>query len=588
MQGNTLLVLLIVAWAGQAFTFLPLSRTFNSKQGLNILLLLAVGQLFSSSLLSLYHCWSLAVSAPALLTGLLHSLTWLSVLPAVLMCGVAPAVTLTSLLSVVASWLVIRVCGQMEVLVSDPGETIDLSSVLLMVVLAGAGAVCATVITAHRVDVAGTAFDETQVKPTAALLPLPSRLPSQLNGRSGPSHILLQRCRAISFESSSRSPELSSSPLRINTGSVSVHTEQHRSSTLQSTLYLDCTDDSVDSGGMVHCRQQTGDQWRQQHYDTIARETVASDWKEKELGWMRSTSSRSVITMLAEPIADACSTDATIIVSSTKLLPSESAFCVSAISLRLSTSPNVRLAVACISCVCSAAFSAVYLLPLYAVNEFGMERQAPMGEHILGKDAAMVAALILARLTHSLLTQRDNSLSPPSSLITSVADSSIPLLHIAAVGPAIASSTSSVLFTNLRRLSSSFSFSHLFVALLYLLCGCPSSLSFYYFHDVLQHYSSAANFGWYFFSFANDHYLPLTVLVQAAITSAVVESDGAWQRWSGRWRREEQRRIQAEEEMGESAAPKVCSFGIVSLWVMSLLLGSLGNFVIISNGLQRV
>ena len=100
-----------------------------------------------------------------------------------------------------------------------------------------------------------------------------------------------------------------------------------------------------------------------------------------------------------------------------------------------------------------------------------------------------------------------------------------------------------------------------------LLCGSLNAVAFHVLYDILP--ANPQFCGWYFYSFPNDHYSPLTVFVHLAYVAVLTEAWEAWERW----------------RVGGGRRCSACTEAVQ--WVVGLLLASVGQVMIVTNVLQR-
>ena len=583
LDENTLMMLMMLAWLGEAVTLLPLSRCRNAVSALLCLLFIALGQLLCSTTLYAYEEWQIEFTGAAVLAGLLQSLSWIVLLPAVLLCGFASSITLTSLLSVPVWWLVVWVCGAQRWLSCDSWETISLHNLVLGLLLCAIGCALAAVLVGWRVK---ARCEEAVASPHSASTVIaaapspPSAVVSSIRSynRAPPARLRVHRY-PISLDPATASPTLSdvsptSSPTGRDSPASSIDTLSASYSSALDFLrtewqsspsqwpFSHLADDFDDSDTAASQRR---------YYDAIALETEDSDDEQKEDMRSRTISELSVISVMSSKQTDSQSKQQLQAhVEAAATLPPPQLLSL----FHAPTTPFARIAATSLSCLSSAVFQSSCLLPIYANSQYGLERQLAMGPYMVGMSATAAVCLIftycaynVVRAAHSRsLADVAGDSAPPAGLLHR-SPSATPLLPVATTKGAVPTiNIAAILFSLLT-----FPLPFFLPGLLCLLAGAASALSFAFFHHLLQLPDVFANFGWYSTGFLNDHYNHLTALVPPAIAATLATLtarllDGPPSRGTG----------------GVSVGR------VVAVWWMAMLLGSLGNFWIISNGLVRV
>ena len=228
-------------------------------------------------------------------------------------------------------------------------------------------------------------------------------------------------------------------------------------------------------------------------------------------------------------------------------------------------SPHVQLAVVMASCTVCGLIDTASLVPLYAVAPYEMQRVVGMGPWMLGRSVGLLVPLLLL---HFASTSRwcgpSMSVEESGSETAAVQGAflsawpslcSLPLLPHATSRPSFSSSPMS------RRDSPTAPSVGFPVA-----CGALSSAAFFLVHHGLPVWSGS---NWIFASYPNDHYASLTAYVPVAFAVGFIEiTERAGRREGERWMRS-----------------GCCSES--ALWIVGLVLANCGQFVAISNVLQR-
>ena len=569
---------MVIAWFGEAVMLLPLSRCRHATSALLCLLVVAVGQLLCSATLSSQYQWTVVLSGCVALAGALQSLSWLLLLPAVLLSGFASSITLSSLLSVPAWWLIVVMCGAQRWLQCDSWETITWPNLLVGLLLCTIGCAMSMVIVGWRVK-AACADNNTSCSSPVPLVAAPPSPPVSFRSsvrsyhRAPPSRLRVHRY-SLSVDLSTASPVLSdtSSPagrdspvssISSPTSSASysfpldfLPTERQWSPSQSPFLHL--TDDTEDSDIAAS---------RRRYYDAIALETEDSDDEQKDDERSRRVNDLSCLSAVC--LVDMQQPELTKIDEAVATMPPSQPLLFS----DLVTTPTARITATAVSCLSSAVCQSSRLLPLYVDSPYGLERAFAMGPYMIGVSATTVVCLILAYVAYSILLSTclrsevtvvddDHSRGGPLRRSPS-ATSLLPKTNFKAVPVLSMATLLSPLFTS--------PLPFLFPCLLCLVYGAASAFSFAFFHQLLQLPDFDGQFGWYSTDFLNDHYAPITALAPSAIAVMCAALMG-----------------RLLDGPGSSGMGGVGTGRVVAVWLMSMLLGSLGNFWIISNGLIRV
>ena len=580
---NTLNILMMAAWLGEAATLLPLSRCRHTASALLCLLVVAIGQLLCSASLSAQQQWPVVFGSAAVLAGLLQVLSWLLLLPAVFLCGFATSITLSSLMAAPLWWLIVSVCGAQRWLQCDSWETLTAVNLSIGLSLCAIGCAVATVLVGWKVK-AACRRSATSELPAAALTVQPCAPPPFVSSirsymRAPPSRLRMVRYpTSLSLDLSTASPTLSdvSSPTGSDSPWPSLSSSFSSSVSYSSPLrFLDSlpsewhsspsrspfsqwTDDMDETDPTSHSRR---------YYDSIALETEDSDDEQKDDRHSERNSRLSDIATQPAPLMDVDMIqqhkhDEQVVLPASPSAPFPSA--------TVLYTPTARIAAAAVCCLSSAVCQSTRLLPLYADSKYGLERQQPMGQYMIGMSVTNLVCLVLVYGVYSV-SQAGYLASPvngaegsiPSASTMRRSPSATRLLPgpatTAAVPVSAAASMQSLLLSPLPCL---------FPVYLCLLAGAASALSFAFFHQLLQMTDYFDQFGWYSTDFPNDHYSPITALAPgglAAMSAAFISRVLDDQRGSG----------------------EVGGCRLATVWIIAILLGSLGNFWMVSNGLIK-
>ena len=578
LNQTTLLGLMLAAWLGEAAMLLPLSRCRHAGSAVLCLLAVAIGQLLCSATLSSEEEWPIAFGGGAVVVaGVLQALSWLLLLPAVFLCGFASSITLSSLLSLPVWWLIVWVCGAERWLSCDVWETLTVTNLLLGLLLCALGCALATVLVGWRVK--GACAESVSSQPSRVAIPRVPRVPHspqplvsilRSHTRSAPSRLHVQ-CYPISLDLRTASPVTSnhSSPAGRDSpdSAISSSTSSASSASYSSPLDFLPTDWQSSPSQSPFSHLDDGEESHHQYYDAIALETENSDDERKDERLSKKAPSHlcdiSVLPVVELPLNTQLKDDGATVKTMPRSLPFP-------FSHFLST-PVGRVTATAVSCLSSAVFHSFRLVPLYAETPYGLERLHPMGPYMIGVSATTSVCLALTCGAYSFfrvaqsrpqLDSKDGTAPRAGPLQRSA--SATALLRKATT-TATSAANSAVAIHSL--LLSPLPF--LLPTFLCFTAGAASALSFAFFQHLLQLPAVFHLFTWYSTGYLNDHYSPLTALVPAGVAAIAAALLG---------------RLIDGASSGRSTGG-VGAGRVVAVWLMAMVLGSMGNFWLISNGL---
>ena len=582
--------------------------------------LLAVGRVLCGAAL----CWYLGAvdwSGYALLSGCLLCLSQLALLPAILLMGVTLSLSLGQLLSSSLWWLIIALCGSRGWLQVTQETTVHADGLMLMLLLSAAAAACFLITAANTICLGPRSPRRQRAasRPKRQQRPPPLVPAGAQHSASGP------MIRLIALDSPTDSPRSdrgrSWSPSAVRSSSPSSPASSTASpqpspdfASASSLYFIGVDSDSSPSSSdetpspprspprrhrhhgslTAHARQEQPEMRQQDAHRQYC--TFAAEEKEQEeegepgeLQEVRACCSVQTVISIAAKAGSELTAAALPSASPADLVPHFlSARCCSSLWQRLPHSMPLCLGVSVLSCVGFAVFDATSLLPLYAESRTGLERITLMAPSILLQSLGLLLSALFVYCIRSpafLSPFAQQSASPDCERQSPASPSlSVPLLSTRyAVNKGlqqIAGRSSSTLASVTSRVCRWLLHSSVWLPVL---AGCGSGLAFAYFHHLMPILGP----NWYFYSFPNDHYAPLTALVPASILGVLLEMKHRTQqavRCIGGEEEEEER--QQDSGLGLRLLPMSCS--CFTSWVLGLLLGSIVQLIIISNFLQRV
>ena len=493
-------------------------------------------------------------TATAVLSGCLQCLSYLLLLPSIRLIGVGPSVALSSFTSHALQWSTIALCGLYHCLQVDTDGTVHTPALLLCLLLLAAACTCLLTLASRQL--------------TWPLPLLQSPLRQRQERRQHAARVL------YSPTASPRSPKSDDSPSLERLSPPMSPTTPTSPDSSDELLARD----PLPAGRLRLSRPRSLPQ--------LAYHTFHLQMQDKA-DLLTTKATRTLLPHTDSPgtrprwlpaLEDA-HTDILPPLSQAEPVSPASCGGEPGLELRewLPSSPHAQLAVAAACCAGGGVMDGVCLLPIYADAPYGLQRFTYMGPSMLGRSVGLLLPLIfLYAITHWTLLR-----PPPASLATQAKEVTVATVLPLSLLSSWPESTTAPLLPSATTSSSSSTLSPCLHALLSfllssfpaLLCGCASSLSFFLLHHVLP--LNFAAVPWYFFTFPNDHYMPLTVFVPLAATAPFAHA--AY-------------RALAHRTATTHPSP-TRSGGVLSavvLWTVGLLLASIGQYMAVSNVLQRV